>query len=897
MVAAASPSVLGALQGKRALATLARDNPAMFAGFVLKDERTNAPIKLAPMHRAWHDLVSRHDRLLCWSHVESGKSSQIAIARTLWEVCRDPSKRALILSNTHGQATKITRAIAQYIESSSELHEVFPKAVPGTLWTQSALTLRRAVRSKDPTIQATGMGGHILGSRLDFVVVDDILDFTNTLTQDARQKTWDWFNANVLGRLTLGAKVVVIGNAHHHDDLMHRFAKMGWTAVRYPVLDDLNNERWPERWPRARIEAARVGPEALLPVEFARQLMCVARDDASSKFKEAWIEQAKARGEGKQVATWMARIPPGYRTFTGIDLAISRSDAADLTALTTLIIHPDGTREILCVESGRWSGIDVVQRAFDAHRRFQSIVIVENNAAQDLIVQWAANRYAFPIKGFTTGRNKAHPEFGVEAIAAEMGVGKWIIPNEGGRMHPEVEALVQEMRNFDPRAHTGDRLMACVVSGALVTTRRGLVPIEQVVAGDYVLTHKARFRLVTGVTSRAYDGDVVALKPSGLGEVLLTPEHPVWVADTKVDYAGRTNRQTPGEWAFVFAGELRAAAGKDSMFILAPKWGGRPCLAPPRIDMAAFIGVRSLAWGGRWHVNASTLRWRQEAEYPRFLDVDERAAMLLGLYMAEGSVGGKNGGHQASFAFHARETYLAEFVSAEAHRLFGARSFVYKREGHGGMEVHVSSVLAARLLKQFGKRAGKALPWDWMAWPLALRLAVVRGWMLGDGNMRLRKNGGCYLRAVTVARQWLAQVQMTFWEAEMTPAVSPFAQSATFRGKPCGHLPAWQLVLTEQDSERLLRTPLDIERAHWHGRWPKEKEHTNVRAVAHENGAAYRIASTERERYIGNVHNLHVEEDESFVVAGIAVHNCWFAKEGARMTMVKSETGWLDLRP
>jgi hypothetical protein len=101
-----------------------------------------------------------------------------------------------------------------------------------------------------------------------------------------------------------------------------------------------------------------------------------------------------------------------------------------------------------------------VAKIIDHHRRFFSICVVENNAAQDFIVQFARGQFAVPIRPFTTGRNKAHPEFGVESIAAEMAGGKWVIPNNEGRCTPEVDAWISEMLYYDPTAHTGDRLMA-----------------------------------------------------------------------------------------------------------------------------------------------------------------------------------------------------------------------------------------------------------------------------------------------------------------------------------------------------------------------------------------------------------------------------------------------------
>lgn len=440
----------------------AKVDPKTFAQYVLKDERSGGGIQLSPTHEAWHDLISQHKRLVIWSHIESGKTTQVAIGRLLYEIGRDRTIRAAIVSNTHGQAVKVVRSVARYIEQSPQLKSVWPDMMPDEPWSVSAFTVRRNVFSKDPTVQATGVHGNITGARLDLVIVDDILDYENCLSAQGRQQLWDWLHATLHGRLTENARFIVIGTAYHPDDAMHRYARTpGFTAVRYPVLDDLSGlPRWPERWSLGRIQQKK---DELGPSEFARQMLCVARDDASSRFKSEWIDLGKMLGEGKDPAHALHSVPAGYKTVTGVDLAVQQKDGADLTCLFTIIVHPSGQgekREILCVESGRWSGPEIVQKIVDTHRRYNSLVIVENNAAQDFILQFTRAAAAIPLRAFTTGRNKAHPEFGIESIGAELANGKWVIPNRNGRCHPEIDAWINEMLFYDPRAHTGDRLMA-----------------------------------------------------------------------------------------------------------------------------------------------------------------------------------------------------------------------------------------------------------------------------------------------------------------------------------------------------------------------------------------------------------------------------------------------------
>jgi hypothetical protein len=439
---------------------LAREDGAVFNRFVLKDEQTGGAISPAPMQDAWHDLADENARVVFMAHVESGKTQQLSVGRVLWTLGRNPNARCVVVSNTAGQASKIVRSIADYIEKSRELKEVFPKLrkSPSGSWNQSALTVTRMGAPKDPSVVATGVHGSIVGARIDLLILDDLLDYENTRTQAQRDDLWDWIHSTLLGRLTEHSRVIVVGNVYHRDDFLHRFEKNPvWSTHRFPVISPGGAPSWPSRWSLERISQKR---DELGPLEFARQMLCQARDDAEARFKREWIEVCLRRGNGRQLQQALVAIPPGCGVYTGVDLAIQQHSGADLTVFFTILVHPNGDREVLNLESGRMAGPDIVQKIREIHHRYQGIVFVENNAAQDFILQFTRYGSAVPVRPFTTGRNKAHPEFGVESMAAEMAGGKWIIPNFNGKMHPEIDAWVNEMLYYDPRSHTGDRLMA-----------------------------------------------------------------------------------------------------------------------------------------------------------------------------------------------------------------------------------------------------------------------------------------------------------------------------------------------------------------------------------------------------------------------------------------------------
>jgi len=458
----------------------AREDPNAFVTYVLRDEETGLPIVQSRWHMEWQALLTRHRRLILWSHTESGKTAQLG-GRLLWELGRNPQLRIVILSNTNEQARRVTTQIGRYIEFSGELHRVFPGLVPDEAlpWTVQQKFVARPHQAKDPSIRSLGVHSNILGGRIDLLIIDDILDYENTRTPGQRDDLVRWLLSTIEGRLTRKARVWWIGNAWHVDDAMHRFAAHpAWRAFRYAVVDDRGQTIWPDRWPQGRVDTKRA---ELGPVEFARQMMCKARSDEESRFKEAWIEQCKKRGEGKTLIHALREVPQGHRTYTGVDLGVrvAKTRGAgkpDLTCLFTIAVHPDGTRQVLDIDSGNWAGSEIVEKIISAHARYHSIVLVENNAAQEFILQFTRAKSAVPVRPFHTGKNKYHPEFGVEGVATEMANGKWIIPCMGG-MHPEVAAWVNELLYYDPKVHAGDRLMASWFAreGARMATSKGRV--------------------------------------------------------------------------------------------------------------------------------------------------------------------------------------------------------------------------------------------------------------------------------------------------------------------------------------------------------------------------------------------------------------------------------------
>lgn len=439
----------------------ARNDFNTFAELVCRDDETDEPIRQAAIHRAWTKAALKYDRLLIWAHRYAGKTVQLSVLRTVWELGRDPSLRFIILSATQDLAIAIVAAIANYIKSDETVREIFPDLMPdekGGSWSNTKLDVIGRRDKRNPSVRACGVGTALRGSRGDRLIVDDILTAENTATPEQRRKVTSWLRSEAFGCLSRRARVLIVGNAMHPDDALHELAKLqGWKWLRFPILNPAGESTWPEMWPHERIKKARID----MGLEFAKNMMCRARSDEDARFKQEWIDAALKRGADLTFVDSLEEVPAGCSTWSGVDLGVSKKKKSDKSAVFTFLEDENGNRTLLRIRAGKWTGPEILDKLKEEQAAFHSIIAVENNAAQDFILQFAKSETNLPVLPHTTSGRKRDPIFGVEGLAIELSNGKWTFPSKGGCIDPQLSEFIVELLYYVPKAHTGDRLMAC----------------------------------------------------------------------------------------------------------------------------------------------------------------------------------------------------------------------------------------------------------------------------------------------------------------------------------------------------------------------------------------------------------------------------------------------------
>jgi predicted phage terminase large subunit-like protein len=145
---------------------------------------------------------------------------------------------------------------------TADLAEGFSRRVMGTIREHSQ-TLNMGLSTESVSgwsvsnggfYKSAGVGGPITGRRADIALIDDpVKSRVDADSERFREKTWEWFNADLRPRLKPGGRIVVIMTRWHEDDLGGRLVEQQgdlWKVLKLPAIagDDDPLGREPGEW-------------------------------------------------------------------------------------------------------------------------------------------------------------------------------------------------------------------------------------------------------------------------------------------------------------------------------------------------------------------------------------------------------------------------------------------------------------------------------------------------------------------------------------------------------------------------------------------------------------------------------------------------------------------------
>jgi len=409
-------------------------------------------------------------------------------------------------------------------------------------------------------------------------------------------------------------------------------------------------------------------------------------------------------------------------------------------------------------------------------------------------------------------------------------------------LNVDAATLVEEVISVSPSnlifpAH-------CIPPQTLILTSTGLVDVDKIMIGEYVFTHLGRKRKVLNIFKRRISEPLVHITPYYFQEGFsLTAEHPV--------YAIRSYKNC--------------------------RWVNGLC-KPTCSSSAECRRKYYLNYTNEW-VRAGDLRVGDILVYPIISSVEKKDVLefsfkpveltfelcrLFGYFLADGYIN-RDG---LAFSFNKKERRFIRGVILTMKRVFEMSPKIISKHGAKDL-VYYSKALA----KQFGelfylpsleKRAWtKCMP-NWMLFlPPDQQAEVLSGWWSGDGGS-------------TTSRVLVQQIKFICLRLGLVPSIGLVKKqqlncySKKIDGRniharhdqySCGWLSVldplrFQKVKAHISISRILST-----KSH-HGWVADNYFYIPIRKINHK-------------KYQGNVYNLEVAEDNSYLSVYAAFHNCW----------------------
>jgi thioredoxin reductase len=397
----------------------------------------------------------------------------------------------------------------------------------------------------------------------------------------------------------------------------------------------------------------------------------------------------------------------------------------------------------------------------------------------------------------------------------------------------------------------------CLPAGSNIIANSSPRAIDEIEEGLSVLTHKGEFQPVTGRGSRAYKGEMVKITTRYFREepTYLTPEHPVLTTSLLRGTGAKywDIDWLPKEWTL--AGDL------NSKHILLYPIIQETCDVES-IKLSELLGLPLDEQGNVHFVNQTAT----SRSLPDEILLDSDFMRLAGYFLAEGTITGRG----INFYFGPNDREYVEDVAAIMEKHFNYTPRV-KREGSVFRVESYAGILRDLFEKLFGKYSyRKRVPHWFMFLPVEKQAELIKGFWRGDGGT---KKLGFVL--VTNSPKLVTQFKMILLRLGIIPQI--LKQTKESLNKTPNILEGREITF-KHDRYQLMLGGQWLKRASEiigvNHRLLETRTRTHQFGWIKEGFAYLPVAKLEREDYEGEVFNISVSQHNSYVTAGVTVHNC-----------------------
>ena len=378
--------------------------------------------------------------------------------------------------------------------------------------------------------------------------------------------------------------------------------------------------------------------------------------------------------------------------------------------------------------------------------------------------------------------------------------------------------------------HSGDM---CVLPNTLILTREGFKEISKINIGDEVLTHKNRWKKVINLYKREIKEEIIEIHDdaSDYPTLSLTKNHPVWTSDCIFRYIANRN---------VYFKE----AGKLTL----------------NNTVIGLIETEQFKEKKQIQLRRQSIQDKINSSKPGIINIDDDFLTVIGLFLGDGSVNLNKKRGSVNFYFENRgKKIIAHKIIMRWCRKNKINLKSYRSDKNMVVFYFHYKPLAEFFNMFYDTKRNKIIPVEWLNIPLFQFKKIIYGLILSDGTYghRIRINN----TSIDLLKR--IKTRLSLDRIFATLNISRKKKIGKIMSKYCNLRPYYELLLCNKSCKEIF----DL-----FGETPSRNGSRRIRTSFFY--TIQRIERIKKKNYKGDVYNLDVEEDNSYIANGIIVHNC-----------------------
>jgi len=406
-------------------------------------------------------VAGKCKRLMIAMPPRHGKSQMGSYLFPAYLMGKNPQSKLIVGSHTAELAQRFGRMIRNLVDD-----ERYKDVFPDMKLSADSKAAGRWNTAQGGEAFFIGKGGAMTGRGGDVVILDDILDEQDAVSETAMENTWEWYTSGPRQRLQPNGAIIVINTRWKTDDLSGRLLRQQgqlksdqWDILEFPAILPSNNPLWPEYWSLDELEKVKM---SIGLKKWNAQWQQQPTNDDGAILKREWWRK------------WKHDEPPlcDYILQT-MDTAYSKKETADFSVIATWGVFRASADSgpnliLLSVKKGRWDFPELKRIARDEYRYWNPDNVLIEAKATGTPLQHELRRMGIPVTMYSPGGRRT----GQDKVSRANAVAPLL--ESGMVWYPEdqdfAQELVEECAAF-PNGANDDQVDVTVM--ALMRFRQG----------------------------------------------------------------------------------------------------------------------------------------------------------------------------------------------------------------------------------------------------------------------------------------------------------------------------------------------------------------------------------------------------------------------------------------